>query len=271
MVLSGGVSAVMGERLATAGRSPANSTGDGLMVYRKGQASAQTSDLRVVDMVPRQASWPQEARTETARQGMAVPRWAVASAGLVPVLLTAGWLVADAVQPSSYSPVRQTVSVMAGDAGADRWVMTGAMLLAGGCYLVTAVGLTTLWLPARILLVVAGLCSIGIATSPEPATGPTVVHLAWTVLGAAAITLLPAISSWRAPPRPALLRWPASIIVFVVFAAMLGWVLAEIWAGDALGLAERTTSSVLTTWPFIIAIAWRRSATENFSAANRRS
>ena len=31
-----------------ASRSPLNSTGDGLMVYRKGEASAQTSDLRVV-------------------------------------------------------------------------------------------------------------------------------------------------------------------------------------------------------------------------------
>jgi hypothetical protein len=235
------------------------------MVYRKGQASAETSDLRVVPGVPRQAGWTADARpagTESARQDMAVPRWAVASAGLVPVLLTVGWLVADAVQPSSYSPVRQTVSVMAGHAGADRWIMTGAMLLAGGCYLVTALGLSTLWLPARILLVVAGLCSIGIATSPEPATGPTAAHLAWTVLGAAAITFLPAISSWRASPGPALLSRTGSIVVFVVFAAMLGWVLAEIWAGDALGLAERTTSSVLTTWPFVIAILLRRSAAE---------
>jgi hypothetical protein len=35
--------------------------------------------------------------------------------------------------------VRSTISAMAGQAGADRWVMTGGIFLVGGCYLVTAV------------------------------------------------------------------------------------------------------------------------------------
>jgi hypothetical protein len=33
--------------------------------------------------------------------------------GLSPILLTAGWLVAGVLQPASYSPVRETVSVLA--------------------------------------------------------------------------------------------------------------------------------------------------------------
>ena len=67
-----------------------------------------------------------------------VPWWAVFSAGLAPVLLIGGWLAADAVQPASYSPIRETISVLAGAAGTDQWIMTGALFLVGSCYLVTA-------------------------------------------------------------------------------------------------------------------------------------
>ena len=97
-----------------------------------------------------------------------MPAWAIVSAGLTPILLTGGWLVAGALQPASYNPVRDTVSVMAGHAGTDRWVMTGALLLVGGCHLVTAAGLGGFRVPARVLLILAGLSSVGIAVSPEP-------------------------------------------------------------------------------------------------------
>ena len=60
--------------------------------------------------------------------------WAVISAGLAPILLTAAYLMAGILQPSSYSPVRTTISAMAGQAGTDRWVMTGGIFLTGGCY-----------------------------------------------------------------------------------------------------------------------------------------
>ena len=134
-----------------------------------------------------------------------VPGWTVVSAGLTPVLVTAGWLVADAVQPASYSPIRETVSVMAGHAGTDRWIMTGALFLVGGCQLVAAAGLAGVGVPARILLAVAGLSSIGIAASPEPARGSTPQHLAWTALGAVAIAVWPAFVAQRGSPRPLIL------------------------------------------------------------------
>ena len=104
---------------------------------------------------------------------------------LEPVLLTGSYLVAGALQPASYSPVRKTISVMAGQAGTDRWIMTGGIFLVGGCYLVTAAGLTGVRAAARVLLIVAGLAGIGIAASPVPASGATPRHLAWTMLGAA--------------------------------------------------------------------------------------
>lgn len=52
--------------------------------------------------------------SRTARQ------WAIVSAGLAPVLLTGAYFIAGIFQPASYSPMRTTISVMAGQAGTDR-------------------------------------------------------------------------------------------------------------------------------------------------------
>ena len=128
----------------------------------------------------------------------APPAWVLVTAGLCPLLLVGGWLAAGAVQPG-YSPVRETVSALAGQAGTHPWIVTGALFAVGGCYLATAAGLAGLRIPARVLLAVAGLSSIGIAASPEPVTGSTPQHLAWTVLGAATITVWPAFTVRRGP------------------------------------------------------------------------
>ena len=192
------------------------------------------------------AAWP-------VRSSPAARPWATISAGLAPILLTGAYLMAGLLQPASYSPVRETISAMAGQAGTDRWVMTGGIVLTGGCYLVTAAGLTGIRASARALLAVAGLAGIGIAASPDPARGATPRHLAWTMLGAVTITVWPAFAARRASPRPLILSACGSAAVTAVFAALLGWLLAETRDGSVLGLAERLTSSIQTCWPFIIA------------------
>jgi hypothetical protein len=173
-------------------------------------------------------------------------------------LATVGWLVADAVQPASYSPVGKTVSVMSGYAGTDRWIMTGALILVGACQFVAAAGLAGVGMPARILLVVAGLSSIGIAVSPEPVRGSTPQHLAWTALGAVALAVWPAFVARPGLPRPVILTSYGCAVVTAVFLALLGWLIVETQGGRDLGLAERLFLSIETCWPFIVAIALRR-------------
>src|ERR1700722_2868964 len=201
--------------------------------------------------LPIAAAWP-------APSSPAGHPWAVISAGLAPILLTAAYLVAGILQRSSYRQVRTTISAMAGQAGTDRWVMTGGIFLVGCCYLVTAAGLTGIRMSARALLAVAGVAGIGIAASPEPARGATPRHLAWTVLGAVTIAVWPAFAARRAVPRPLILSVYGSAAVTVVFLAQLGWLLAETRGGSVLGLAERLTISIQTCWPFIIAVALHR-------------
>ncbi|HWG61431.1 MAG TPA: DUF998 domain-containing protein [Streptosporangiaceae bacterium] len=191
--------------------------------------------------------------------GQTIPLWAVFSAALAPVLLMGGWLIADALQPVSYSPIHETVSALAGQGGTDRWVMTSALFLVGGLYLVTAAGLSLAGLPSRALLTVAGLASMGIALSPEPVAGTTTQHLAWTVLGAITIAIWPAFIRRRTDAVPLVVSWYATIAVTILFIGLLGWLVSETQGGTALGLAERLTVSVQSTWPFIVALALRRS------------
>ena len=204
------------------------------------------------------------------RSRPAVHPWAVIPAGLAPVLLTAAYLMAGAFQPPSYSPVRTTISVMAGQAGTDRWIMTGGIFLAGGCYLVTAAGLTGVAAPARALLIIAGLAGIGIAASPEPASGVTPRHLAWTVLGAVTIAVWPAVAARRTPPRPPVLTIYGAAAATAVFVALLSWLFIETRDGSVLGLAERLTSSIETSWPFIVAVALRRAQRPRLGLATGR-
>jgi hypothetical protein len=148
---------------------------------------------------------------------------------------------------------------MAGQAGTDRWVMTGGIVLVSSCYLVTAAGLTGVRASARAQLALAGMAGIGVAASPEPAAGATPRHLAWTVLGAITIAVWPVFAARRAAPRPLILSGYCSAAVTAVFVALLGWLLAETRDGSVLGLAERLTTSIETCWPFITAVALRRS------------
>jgi hypothetical membrane protein len=186
----------------------------------------------------------------------AVPYWAAVTAAISPVVLVAGWLIADSVQPASYSPIRQTMSSLAGQTGTDQWIMTGSLLALGGCQILTGVGLTGIRLPARLLLIITGLCSIGIAASPEPAAGPTPLHLAFAVGCEVTTAVWPAFLAQRGFGRPWLLSGYSCAVVTSIFAVMSGWLLIEsLGGGDDLGLAERLTSSLQGAWPLVVALA----------------
>jgi hypothetical protein len=195
------------------------------------------------------------------RDGPPVPGWVVGTALLAPVALVAGWLVAGALQPASYSPMRQTMSVLAGYSGTDRWVMTAALLLVGGCQIATGAGLTSVRLPARILLMLTGLSTLGIAATPEPAAGPTLRHLAFAVSCVITTAVWPVLVARRGPERSWILSACGCAAVTVLFAGLSFWLLvAARYGGGDLGLAERLTSAVQGAFPLVVALALRHSA-----------
>lgn len=188
-----------------------------------------------------------------------VKGWLLPCTALLPALLTVGWLVADARQSGDYSPVRQTVSVLAGHEATDRWIVTGALYLVGVGYLVAAWGLAAVGPPAQLGLAVAGAAAFGVATFPVAADGTSRPHAVCVVIGALTIALWPALVARRGSPALNAVGLRASITAMVVSVALFAWTALEIH-GSKLGLAERMSSSLQVCWPFVIAVALRRGA-----------
>ena len=195
------------------------------------------------------------------RAGQPVPGWAVGTALLTPVVLVGGWLIAGALQPASYSPMRETMSVLAGQSGTDRWVMTATLLLVGSCQIATGAGLTAVRMPARILLVLTGLSTLGIAATPEPATGPTPRHLAFAVSCVVTTAVWPVLVARRGPAPSWILGFYGCATVTVIFAGLSFWLLvAARYGGGALGMVERLTSAIQGLFPLVVALALRHTA-----------
>jgi len=188
-----------------------------------------------------------------------VAGWVVISAALLPTVLTAAWLLADAVQPASYSPVRQTVSVLSGYAGTDRWLVTSALYTVGIGYLITAAGLTMLTREARAGLAVAGVAAVGVASFPEPVHGTNGTHAFFTGIGAVTIAIWPALAD-RHPAVRAGLGRGTSLVAIGVSLALFSWTAIETHFGGALGLAERVSSAAQACWPLVVVVALRRAA-----------
>src|ERR1700689_4643966 len=125
---------------------------------------------------PTAEAWPAD-RSGLLRAGRAVPGWAVGTALLGPAVLVGGWLIAGALQPASYSPMRQTISELAGQSGTDRWLMTAALLLGASAQPAPGGALPTVRLSAWSLCTLTGISPLGIPATPEPAGGPTTRHL----------------------------------------------------------------------------------------------
>ncbi len=219
-----------------------------------------TSPRLDLQTVASRAAETQVSRTQVSRRRAAAvlsrfreSGWLLWCAAAIPILMTGSWLVADPLQPSRYSPIRQSVSVLAGHAGQQRWIVTAALFVVGACYLLVAAGLPPLGRPARIGLLAAGIAAIGIAASPEPVHGSTPQHLAFTAFGAIVIAIWPFLAI-----RPGSRRWaptsvPAASVAGAVFLGLLAWTFVQTRDGATLGLAERLSSSVQITWPVVVA------------------
>jgi hypothetical protein len=196
--------------------------------------------------------------------------WAVVSSAAIPVVLTTGWLVGDAVQPPTYSPMRQTVSVLSGYGATDRWIVTAALYTAAVLYFVTAAGMSGVTVAMRIGLLVAGAAAVGVASLPEPVHGSSRQHGVCTVIGAVALTVWPALAA-RHPQVLAAVGRRLSVTAVVVSAGLLAWTAFEAQHGHLLGLAERLSSGLQVAWPCVVAVALRRARWSNRDPGVRRA
>ena len=191
-----------------------------------------------------------------------VPWWGSASSAVPPVVLAAGWTVAAFLQTRPYDPVTDTVSALAGTGATDRWVMTLAFALAGGCEMVTALALRSAGAAGRLILMAGGAAGILVAGSPvHLGDGAPASHILWAVFGLGALAVWPAAASHHDPAVPWALRPEVAVPVTVLLVVLLAWFGLELLtsAGQA-GLAERALGEAQAAWPFAVVMSCRHPA-----------
>ncbi|WP_410814213.1 DUF998 domain-containing protein [Micromonospora sp. 067-2] len=199
----------------------------------------------------------------------AVPNWAVATAAAAPLLLVAGWTVAQARQPAGYDPIRDTISELAGHGATDSWIMVGCFVLLGCCYLATAAVLHAAGLPSRFLLGVGGMATIALIAFPRPQVGGSLGHGTVATVAVLALALWPAGSAlWlprgpdaghpTRPQRPWAFRRSVALSVTALLLALFGWFAYEVTSGSRTGLAERVAALAVSLWPLLALLSARR-------------
>jgi hypothetical membrane protein len=190
-----------------------------------------------------------------------VPWWAMLSSSLAPVFLVGGWTLAAAVQPAAYSPVRDTISALAGHGAAHRWIMTVGLVGVGACHLVTAVGLRSAGLAGRVVLAVGGAATLLVAASPLPRSGGSEQHGIAAAVAFAALALWPLPATRRAPATPWPLRPVAALAATLVLLGLVGWFAIELSRdGGFIGATERAAAAAQAIWPLVAVVATRSAA-----------
>jgi hypothetical protein len=191
-----------------------------------------------------------------------VPWWGLASAAAAPVLMVAGWSVAAGLQPRSFDPVTQTVSVLAAPGAADRWVMTLTFVVVGACDVVTGLALRPARVPGRLILVTGAVAGMLVAANPEqPGTSFPVPHMICAAAGCIGVVTWPAWAWRRGLSVPWGLRPGVSAVAVAVLAALVAWFGVElITGGGQAGLAERVFGAGQALWPLAVVASCRLAA-----------
>ena len=172
--------------------------------------------------------------------------WTVVSASLAPVALIGGWTLAQSRQPPGFSAVTDTISALAALDAQDRWIMTSALVVLGGCHLATAAGLTEARPAGRAMLALGGVATVAVAALPQPNAG----HFP------AATTAFVALAAW-----PVLALVPsrtAAVVATVVLGALDLWLVVELPRETIVGLTERVAAGAQALWPLATALLLRR-------------
>jgi hypothetical membrane protein len=185
----------------------------------------------------------------------AIPWWVVVAAGAAPVLLVGGFFIATAVQPASYSPVRDTISELAGHGATDWWVMTSAIAGVGFCYLLAGIGLHPAGRVGRVLLGGGGVAVLFIALFRQPYRGYSLPHELAVIAAALTCCTWPAFAWHRRYPALLLTRAP-SIAAAGVLIGLATWYAIESH-GPLLGLAERCAAAAPALWLLAVVVTTR--------------
>ena len=129
-----------------------------------------------------------------------VPWWGLVSSAVAPVLLVGGWTLAAGLQPGSFDAVTGTISSLAAEGAADRWVMTLALAGTGACHVITGLALRPASSAGRLILMAGGAATVLVAAFPETAGGGgSLPHTFWSTVAFVALAVWPLAACRRGP------------------------------------------------------------------------
>ncbi|GAA1656968.1 DUF998 domain-containing protein [Actinoplanes couchii] len=158
--------------------------------------------------------------------------------------LIGGWTLAAYRQPEGFDSTVDTISALAAIGAADRWLMSLALVVVGVCHVVTALGLTWVATPGRIVLGLGGVATALVAAFPLPMAGHGVVAAA--AFGALAVW--PAFDRRRGEP----------VLAAAVLLGLVGWFAVSLVTATHVGLAERVAAGAQALWPLVVVVTGRR-------------
>lgn len=190
-------------------------------------------------------------------QGCRTAGWTLVTAAAAPAVLVGAAILARAVVTTSYDPLSETLSVLAGRGG-GQGIMTAGFMVSAACQLATAMGLRVVRLSARIALAIAGCCGLIVAAFPVTVSANETTHLLAAACGLIALALVPILSMSSASTTPLVCRPRCALAATLVLCALVLWVYYEAKHGVFLGLAERLTAVTELAWPLVVVVFARR-------------
>ncbi|MEE4544471.1 DUF998 domain-containing protein [Streptomyces sp. V4-01] len=185
-----------------------------------------------------------------------VPWWTLLSSGCAPVVLIGGSTIAAMTHGPGYSPVRQTISVLAADGPSGYWALTTTLIVLGTCHLATAWGLRAAELAGRLALGAGGVSAMLLALFPAPSSGGSLPHGSVVAVGFSLLALWPILAadrSGRAAPWG--LRFAPSLTVTALLVIGAAWFLIELETRGAAGVAERVLTAAQSLWPVVVVVS----------------
>jgi hypothetical membrane protein len=184
-----------------------------------------------------------------------VPWWGVVSSLLAPVILIGGWTVAADLQPAPFDAIRRSISALGAVGMPYRWVIAITLVGVGICHATTGLALRPAAENGRVLLIIGGISSILIAVNPQPRSGGSLAHEAFSLIGVVVMTLWPIAAIQRERGAPFGLQPKAVYAATAVTIAVLAWFTVELFNGPELGLAERSVTADQSIWPLLVVLS----------------
>ncbi|WP_299541174.1 DUF998 domain-containing protein [uncultured Streptomyces sp.] len=208
-----------------------------------------------------------------------VPRWVLFSSVSAPLLLVAGWSIAEVLQGPGYDPATATISLLAADGAGGYWVMTSALIALGTCHVVTACGLRPAAPAGRMALAGGGVTAMLLPVFPAPSSGGSFAHGVVVAVGFSLLALWPVLAVRRrtallarrtrqavaagpgaeASPLAATAPWGLRIGPSAAASALMwlggGWFLLALLVLDTAGAAERVLTFAQSFWPLVVVLS----------------